>query len=150
MKELKRQRLEILAKIDDLQEKCDCRSVSDTVNNCSNCKAMKKLGDKLLKNLAQQKKKKGVVQLSIEPRQNKLKYPPGLTVKEYLYLKSLLLTDQQIAKTYEVTFYVINTFKREFKIDAKHPNTRLSTLEAKRIVIRERKRIKQKYKKEVS
>jgi len=149
MKELKRKRLEILAKIDKIINLCDC--ISSNHVNCEICKEVKGLGDILI-NLSNSQERNEIVIPKAKTGRKKLYNTvesSGLTVSKYHELKEHKLRDCDICEIFNLNLKDINKFKKIYNIPQKRA-PRFFTVEEKnkmrRVVLKE----KAKYQKEVS
>lgn len=112
--EMLEKRIEIMKKVDALTNKCNCQA-ADEYNHCSNCKQLRKYGDKLMKLVNKRK--------FIETKSNK-KFGPKpiitMTKVEYLDLKKDKKLDREIAEMYNVSPCTIRNWKKKNGIITKN------------------------------
>lgn len=142
-KEMLSKRIEILNRIELLKEKCECKGYDP---KCDNCKKMARFGTKLNKLVAKRVPMNGEYEAP-KVGKKKVEYPIKLTLQEYKYLRNLNLSDANIAKVFDTTEHFIRRFRDEHKIKKlkhklKKNNAAEDKLAIKKIIIRERIRIK--------
>lgn len=100
-------RVAILKKVDALTNKCNCQAANE-YNHCSNCKQLRKYGDRLMKLVNKRK--------FIETKSNKKSGPKPIitmTKAEYLDLKKERKLDREIAEMYKVSPCTIRNWKKK-------------------------------------
>ncbi|MFS0819652.1 hypothetical protein ABC382_22545 [Lysinibacillus sp. 1P01SD] len=97
--EMQQKRIEILKKIDALQQKCSCETAIE-IHNCPNCKRIAMLGQKLLRLVSKRKDSKPVDRRKFK-----------MTKSEYLSMKDKGFTDKEIAEMCNVIPCTISKWK---------------------------------------
>lgn len=106
--EMLEKRVAILKKVDALTNKCNCQAANE-YNHCSNCKQLRKYGDKLM----QLVNKRRVIKTDSKNKKSGPKPITTLTKAEYLELKKDKKLDREIAEMYKVSPCTIRNWKKK-------------------------------------
>lgn len=113
--EMLEKRVAILKKVDDLTNKCNCQAANE-YNHCSNCKQLRKYGNKLMKLV----NKRRVIKTDSKNKKSDPKPIFTLTKAEYLDLKQNKKLDREIAEMYKVSPCTIRNWKKKNGIITKN------------------------------